>query len=333
MLGKGRGGLEQAALDYHEALALGGVSVTSVLHKSAAMREAFDAVGARYETIAPFAEWDPFISGILRKFASEADAIIAHGNRAISIALNACKGKTPVIGVAHNYSIEKRFPKLDGAFCITRDLAEACKSLGLRDEKVFHIPNLIRTHQSTPRNSFRSPVVIGTMARFVSKKGVDVFLQSLKGLIVENVSFKAIIGGTGEEEEKLKGLTHLLGLTGHVEFTGWIEDKQAFYESIDIFVLPSHHEPFGIVLIEAMEQGLPCITTASEGPLEIVTPDYDALLIAKNDPLKMTEQLKRLISDPQKAIALGRAARKTAESRYDISVISRQLVTALKSFQ
>jgi glycosyltransferase involved in cell wall biosynthesis len=328
MLGRGRGGIEQAVQDYHEAMMLADIDVVSVLDKNAQMCRAFDAAGLPYETISPLGEWDIFTKRGLRALAKkhQADAMICHGNRAVSLALGA---HIPVIGVAHNYKLKKRFPKCDAVFCITKDLIEECVHLNIPREKLHHIPNMTRLPAPTPRQ-WRTPPTIGTMGRFVEKKGMDIFIAALGALHDKGVPFKALIGGDGALAPALQAQAKSLGVTEQIEFIGWVKDKANFFAQLDIFVLPSQHEPFGIVLIEAMAAGLPVVTTDTEGPCEIITQHHDAIMVEKAKPYAMAAALGELIETPERALAMGHAARQTVADQYDLPVVSKRMKQALQ---
>jgi glycosyltransferase involved in cell wall biosynthesis len=331
MFGRGQGGLEQAALDYHEALILQKHDVLSITHPHASINETLASLGGRRQSVAQGGEWDIFAAFKLRQLARKEsiDVAIAHGNRAIGLALKALSGRVPVVGVAHNYHL-RRFPRCDAVFAVTRDLMEEMVHLNIPRPKLFHIPNMVRTPDFKPRPAFRNPPVIGTLGRFVEKKGFDIFLQSIKSLQEQQIEVKAIIGGDGPLEMRLRQQAARDGIAERVQFPGWIKDKNQFFEDIDIFVLPSHHEPFGIVLIEAMACGLPCITTDTEGPCEIIRHEQDAVMIEKARPYQMAQAIAELLLNPERAHQMGESARFKARERYNIDMISIQLNLAVE---
>ncbi|MBN8530817.1 MAG: glycosyltransferase [Alphaproteobacteria bacterium] len=318
MLGKGLGGIEQAALDV--ALALSrhaeGAKVVSVLDPQAAVRGKF--AGLEVRSLPNLGWWDPIaawkLASILKQ--EKPDAVICHGNRALLLAARAAKGRWPVVAVAHNYQL-RHVHRAFAGFGITRDLVGKLAEEGIPKERCFHVPNMIALEGAPARGQMRQPPVIGVMGRFVAKKGFDVFLRALAELAARGAAFEAVIGGDGEEAEALEKLCAQLGLEGRVRFIGWVEDKRVFFHDIDIFCLPSLHEPFGIVLLEAMAFGLPIVSTASEGPREIGTDGVDMRLVTVGDAQAMAEALEEMLRVPQKAVTLAEAAKaRAAEYAY-----------------
>lgn len=331
MLGKGKGGLEQAALDYSNALIMSGHEVTTITRTDAWAQGELAAKDLPMLSLSAKGEWDVFAVRALKQMGNKAQAecVIAHGNRAIGLALKAFKGTIAVVGVAHNYNIEKRFPKCDAVFSITRDIIEELVHLNVPRARLFHIPNMIHLPQHFKRDSFQTPPIIATMGRFVPKKGFEIFIEALRIVVSQGHEFHAIIGGDGELDTALKALTVRAGLEDHITFSGWVEDTSKFLHSADIFVLPSHHEPFGIVLIEAMAHGLPCITTDTEGPCEIITQHKDAIMVPKASPSAMAHAIIDLLERQEEARKLGEAAYQKVKSRYEISVVAAQLDKAV----
>ena len=119
------------------------------------------------------------------------------------------------------------------------------------------------------------------------------------------------------------------GLESQFEFSGWVDDRKAFYTGIDIFCLPSLHEPFGIVLLEAFAHGAPIISTNSEGPKDIITPNYDAIIVEKGSAQQLATALEQLLRDPALCDKLAANGFAKVKTRYSLDVVSTQIETAL----
>lgn len=323
MLGRGHGGLEQASVDYAEALALAGYETLTVTSPGA---WASSALADLPQVALPhWSVYDPFAIRRLRRLAVEqrATTVICHGNRALRLALAALKGRLPIVATAHNYSV-KRFAAADRVLCITHDLMDEMSRRGYPGNRVFHMPNMVRIPgQATRPADRRIRPVISAMGRFVEKKGFDVFIDAVRILRQRGVDFQAILGGDGEVNESLR--KRAVGLEDTLTFAGWVTDKSTFFNSSDIFVLPSRHEPFGIVLLEAMAHGVPVVTTDTEGPREIVKPGRDALLVPRDNAAALADAIESLLVDHAQASALAAEAYLTASCGYGVRAMSERL--------
>jgi glycosyltransferase involved in cell wall biosynthesis len=331
MLGSGRGGLEQAAFDYAEALAHVRIPSLSLLSPGAWVEAPFTAAGLAHETLPNIARWDPRAILRLRQLAREhkARAIICHGNRAISLALFALKGRVPIIAVAHNYST-RRFSRVDACFAITQHLATHLRKGDAK--QISLMPNMVRIPASVQRPAFQTPPVIGTLGRFQHKKGFDVLLDALAILAQRGIAYAARIGGDGAEQEALIKRAEAYGILDRVTFTGWVKDKDVFFEQLDLFVLPSRQEAFGLTLIEAMAHSVPVVTTDAHGPREIAHHGKDALVIPHSDPEAMADAIATLLSNPATASRLGAAGRALVEREYTLEAMGQRLQTALQPY-
>lgn len=333
MFGCGLGGIEQSFVDYCEAIKLTGNKASALIHPDAKIKESLLKVGINITGVKNCGHWDFFAKSYINKIVKQLnpDAIIAHGNRAARLTkYAAAKNKCPLITVTHNYNL-KHLVGVDAVFAITEDLKQKAIEAGQAEASIYKIPNMIRfANQPERRENFNKPPVIGTMGRFVKKKGFDVFINSLAKLKEEGIEFNAIIGGSGEEDDSLKRLSNSNGLSENLEFIGWVEDKEKFFGDIDIFCLPSLHEPFGIILLEAFAAGVPVITSASEGPIEIASDKHDALITAVGDSEAMAGAIKMLTENQKLAKDLSQNALQTVK-KYDIESVGQQICSAVNS--
>jgi glycosyltransferase involved in cell wall biosynthesis len=115
-----------------------------------------------------------------------------------------------------------------------------------------------------------------------------------------------IIGG-GEEEENLKRLANSLGLTEVVHFVGHRDNPYPYMKNASLFVLSSLWEGFGIVIIEAMALGLPCLSTdCPSGPAEILRDGRHGLLVPPGEPGLLADAIVKLSSLPSLRAELSR---------------------------
>jgi glycogen synthase len=124
------------------------------------------------------------------------------------------------------------------------------------------------------RREFAAPheKLVLLVGRLVYEKGFQLALDALPSVIeqVENVRF--VVAGSGTYEQELKAQARRLGLSAHGSFLGWIGDDalHSLYRIADLCVVPSIYEPFGLVALEAMASGCPCIVADTGGLREVV---------------------------------------------------------------
>lgn len=324
MLSRGLGGIQQSFLDYGKALEMQNCDVINVVSSCAKITP--PASSKKY-TILNLCSFDPISIFQIKRIVTreKPDAIIAHGNRAIKFCLD---NPPPLIGVAHNYNT-KWLPKCDYIFATTNHLKRYWLEQGCADEKVMVLPNMISLASAKTHPQKTQERVIGTMGRFVKKKGFDIFLIALSLLKSKGINFKAVIGGDGEEESHLRQLATKLGLDNHITFSGWVSDKEKFFDQIDIFCLPSTHEPFGIILLEAMARYKPIVSTRSEGPLEIIREGKTGLL-CNMTAADLADKLTQVLEDQGLAQALSKNAFADIEKNYESKIVSKKMINYLK---
>jgi len=332
MFSRNGGGIEQAAVDYAEGLRDLGHQVIAITAPDAAVNVDLAVLGIETHCVNNWGEWDIFAVRRLRKLLLELkiDVVIAHANRAFGLSRKAIRGKIPLVGVVQNYNT-KRYNAADGVFTTTYDLIEVLVAQDIKRDRIFHIPNMVACREIPHRKERNIPPVIGAVGRFVAKKGFDIYIDALAILKERGVDFRAILGGNGVEEENLKARAIAVGLADKLDFLGWVQDKKQFYTGLDIFCLPSLHEPFGIVLLEAFVFGAPVIATDSEGPKDIITPNYDALIVEKGNAEQLADAMQKLLQDKTLADRLAANGFAKVKTKYSIEVVCSQIETALNT--
>src|SRR5690606_24151634 len=131
------------------------------------------------------------------------------------------------------------------------------------------------------------------------------------------------IYGEGPEEPRLRRLIMRSHLYNHVFLMGVHDRLSEQFAKGSLLAMSSRSEGFGMVLLEAMNSGLPVVSyDCPVGPREIITPERDGLLVPMGDADSLAAAIRRLIENEELRRTLGAAARKTA-ANYDPDVITR----------
>jgi len=178
----------------------------------------------------------------------------------------------------------------------------------LAEERMTVIPNGIDTADLHPvddlgelRRRFASPDerLVLLVGRLVYEKGFQLALDALPRVIARAGRVRFIVAGSGPYEAPLREQARRLGLMRHGTFMGWIGDDvlHSLYRIADLCVVPSIYEPFGLVALEAMASGCPCIV-ADTGGLREVVPTTDAgLRLRSRDPRALAQMIERVLTD------------------------------------
>ncbi len=110
------------------------------------------------------------------------------------------------------------------------------------------------------------------IGRLVYEKGFQLALEAMPRVIERLPGTRFLVAGSGTHEAELRRQADELGLMEHGTFLGWIGDDvlHSLYPIADVCVVPSIYEPFGLVALEAMASGCPCIVADTGGLREVV---------------------------------------------------------------
>ncbi|MBV9818426.1 MAG: glycosyltransferase family 4 protein [Solirubrobacterales bacterium] len=173
--------------------------------------------------------------------------------------------------------------------------------------------------------------VIGIVGRLQPWKGQHRFLRALRRLLDDGHDVHGlIVGGTAHGfsagfADELEALAGELGVRDRVTMTGQVDDARPYIGAMDVMVSASDVEPFGIVVLEAMAQGVPVVATASGGPLEIIDPEVDGLLVDRPEPAPLAAAVARLLGDAPLRARIAAAGRRLAVERFDAAAMTRAL--------
>ncbi|MGE4551927.1 MAG: glycosyltransferase [Desulfovibrionaceae bacterium] len=159
-------------------------------------------------------------------------------------------------------------------------------------------------------------VLVGNAARLTAQKGQALLLEAVRQLTDDGLDVRLLLAGAGPDEAALRERTRELGLKGRVEFLGFMQNLKGFYESIDIFALPSLWEGFGYALVEAMAARRPVAAFDTSSIPEVVVHGETGRLAPPRDVPALADALARLARDPAERARLGEAGRRRVQENY-----------------
>jgi glycogen synthase len=181
---------------------------------------------------------------------------------------------------------------------------------GVEEEKVSVIPNGIDPGDLQPQDprelarlrlEFAEPEqkLVLLVGRLVYEKGFQLALEAMPRVIERVPGTRFLVAGSGTHEAQLRRQAAELGLLEHGTFLGWIGDDvlHSLYPIADICVVPSIYEPFGLVALEAMASGCPCIVADTGGLREVVPHEEAGLRFQARDPEALAEMAMRVLGD------------------------------------
>jgi glycogen(starch) synthase len=181
---------------------------------------------------------------------------------------------------------------------------------GLEEARICVIPNGIDPLDLQPvddldtlRRRFAAPDerLVLLVGRLVYEKGFQLALEALPGLIERVGGVRFLVAGSGTHEAQLRVQASELGLDQHGTFLGWIGDDvlHSLYRIADLCVVPSIYEPFGLVALEAMASGCPCIVADTGGLREVVPHEEVGLRFRSRDPQSLAHMVQRVLTDDE----------------------------------
>lgn len=238
---------------------------------------------------------------------------IAHRFKTVYIALLATR--LPVIGVHHAFGDYQRRSRKLFANLFRKRLSLLGVSDSVRDDMRKSLPAWSAERIETLYNRIDveqlqgsqfsaedarvelglspSAWIVGNVGRLHPDKDQATLLRGF-ALALPSLpeNSQLVILGKGRLEESLKELARELGIGANVMFMGQVADARRYFKAFDVFALSSDHEPFGMVLLEAMVAGVPVVATSCGGAREVV--EDVGLLFPLGDEQRLAQGLMHM---------------------------------------
>ncbi|TMQ71998.1 MAG: glycosyltransferase [Candidatus Eisenbacteria bacterium] len=151
-------------------------------------------------------------------------------------------------------------------------------------------------------------LVIGAVARFDRRKGLDLLLEAAAAAQPRVPALRLLLVGDGPERARLESHAAMLGLDAIVHWAGACAPVSPFVAAMDLFAAPSRTEGQGVALVEALAAGVPVVGARVGGIPEVVAHGRCGLLVEPESPDALAAALVRLAREPETRAAMGAAA-------------------------
>jgi glycosyltransferase involved in cell wall biosynthesis len=220
-------------------------------------------------------------------------------------------GRIPLVAAATRAMLRR----CRHVFAVSQALREAVITLGADPKRVAVVPNGIDRSLFGPGPEVREPLVL-FVGSLIPLKGVDVLLEAVAGLVQTIPAVRVALVGEGPERAALDAKARRLGVAERVTFTGSQTQSQValWMRQARVFVLPSHQEGLGVVLLEALASGTPCIASRTGGIVDILTSET-GILISPGQATELRAGLVDLLTDDRRWQSMSRAGRYYIETQ------------------
>ncbi len=169
--------------------------------------------------------------------------------------------------------------------------------------------------------------LLGFVGQLDERKGISVLLSSFEEIVRRVPQARLIIVGEGPLREMIESEIRAHGWEDRIRLSGFLNDVPAVMSAIDLLLLPSFWEGFGIVLIEAMAAAKPVVTTAVSSMPEIVDEGRTGFLVPPGDATALAARACELLQDHEMRRAFGVAARARVEEHFSMATMLQKIET------
>jgi phosphatidylinositol alpha-1,6-mannosyltransferase len=272
--------------------------------------------------------------------------VYTHVNVArLHVAIRCLRPRTPAVLLAYGVEIWQPLSRMkkfalhhcDRIVTLTRFVADTIEAIhGPRHAPIVVVPAGLSDGWAadvTPRRDPTGQAVVLTVARLDAqeRKGVDLTIEAFPRVLERVPDAVLRIVGEGSDRPRLERLAASLGLDRRVHFVGAVDDAtlKRLYATADVFTLPSIQEGFGLVYLEAMAHGLPCVVVSDTAAAEVVEAGVTGLGVPAGRVDELSDAVSSLLLDRERWRQMSRAASACFHARYREAAFARRIRAAL----
>lgn len=229
----------------------------------------------------------------------------------------------------------------DATLCVSHAIRRAARRMPFvqRRLRVVHngVPDISFLSREDARKKLAPhlplPFWIGTIAELHPNKRLDVLIEAFARVHRSFPEAALVIMGEGSERAALEARIHALGLESSIRLCGHVPNARTYLRALDLFVLPSHTEALGYVLLEAGQAGLPVVASRVGGIPEIVESGRTGFLVPRGEVERFAGAMIELANDANLRHRLGSALEQKVREEFSVEqMLEKTLATYAPSY-
>jgi glycosyltransferase involved in cell wall biosynthesis len=225
-----------------------------------------------------------------------------------------------------------------GVIAPSRAIQDELLRAGFSPDRIFLMPNAVDVDRFRPATAFERAEakrslgiaadthVVGTVARLIPRKGIDVLLRAFSVVRHTHRNTHLLVIGSGPLQQELHDLSRDLALSPSVSWLGSQAEPDTGLRAMDVFAFPSRLEGSPNAVLEAMASGLPIVATAIGGVVDLLEEQDTGVLVRSDDADALAAALVRVLGDSKLRRDLSGRARRRAVERFSLSVHIARLI-------
>jgi glycosyltransferase involved in cell wall biosynthesis len=223
--------------------------------------------------------------------------------------------------------------RADAIVSISDAINDELTAAGYDPSTIVALPNGVPVPEDPwgPRPGWHDAPRAAFVGRLAPEKGLDLLIDAWPEVRTRHPRARLTLIGDGPERPALSARVARLGLTDAVEMPGASPDPSGPLRAADLFVLPSREEGMSIALLEAMALGMPLVASAIPGNRRLVVEGEQGRLAPPGDPAALARAILDQWADFDRAIDMGRAARRHVALDYSIDAVAARHIALFRT--
>ena len=340
---QGIGGVEQVFCDYQTALELAGHEVYLLISKNSNQEYQKKYQAKKLFKLKGYSQISDFLNLIWIIFSCKPDIMICHSKRLmkwckiLKIIFPKRFFKLKTVAVNHGITFDSSL-NCDFIININQEINDLVIASNFNLNKSFVVNNAIKITQKYYQKNFNFNMpVIGIYGRIEERKGFDILLNAITIIIKNYPNLQLKIGGfevnNNYNLQTIKDLAQKLNLLNNCQFVGVVIDKENFFKDVDILIVPSREEPFGLVILEGFANSTLVISSNTEGGKLLINDQENGLLFNNQNSEDLANKILWILQNPNNYLKLTKQAFFRLENDFSLSTLTKNLHQTLVKIQ